>query len=422
MAWSVYVTGWRDDRIIDEIPASGIEYQREISEHSKCAFTLPIPRGGASWLSIVRPLMTGVLVCEDDQVRWGGAVMARPRSGERSYRVDCAGWSTHWDDLYFTPDFNIPDGLVGKDRSRIVEFIARAVTSRPGADWPLELQVTDSGQTTDVIEDVQAASMKSVMAVIRDVCAPAGAPEWTMSVEGTATHPRRILRVAPRLGRRSVAQSRILLDFAAEAGRATPPSPRSRDRSATVLGNLYPTADQIFWTPPGSSVPVRRHGGNVLVDPGDDMTGSGSATRVWTTPEPTDRDQTGDPGRASSDALLKAGYPLRELVADAPADPTKAGRDRYAAGILQARSGFATTWRFSTFAGDPPLSEVQLGDQAGVVIESDAYSWTPPGQDPQPLSFETRLTGISVAPDDDAGASTAIVNYTSVTPAGALGY
>ncbi|MCH8613476.1 hypothetical protein [Arsenicicoccus dermatophilus] len=422
MGWDVYATGWRDDRIIDQLPAHDIEFERAVSEHGKCSFSLPVPRFGAAWLPIVRPFTTGVLVCEDDQVRWGGVVTSRHRSGERTYRIDALEWGTALEDVRFSPAMFVSEDVVDYSRVALIRMIAGAATTRVGADWPLEVQAVDGGSTVTMADDLRAVSLKGVMSVIEDLCEPEGAPEWCLSVEGTAAQPRRVLRVAPRLGR-PVSESRISLDFVANYDTAPPVRFPEAGRAWSTLQHLYPTPDEIWMTDDeGRVLPKRRHGGNILTDPGDDMTGAGSATAVWTTHQATDADQTDEPGHARADDLLAAGWPLREVVVAGPAAPTKAARDAYARGILAARRGFTTSWKFSTFASDPDYGAWQPGDDAVVSIESDTYSYAPPGKQIQPIVFTTRLTGASVKPDDNARTSSAVVQYRSVTPAGVLGF
>lgn len=396
VSYGVYITRWGDDQIIGQVPAREIEWEGVVSDDGLATFTLDVPRGGASWRAYLSPVMSGVLIAEGDQIRWGGWVIGEQQSGDRAFRFTAVEWGRFLASVYVSPLHATIPPMVGVDDSEIIRRLAVSAVSRAGQGIPLEVQATTAGATSDLIEDVRPSSLKDFRSLIQAISDQADGPEWACRVEGTLSQPRRILRVASLLGRQAVAESRLCLEWIADYGGPVeaPGAPPLR----TSLDNLYPSWGGIYTS---SARTTRRHGGNVVATPQRTRVGMSAATEVHTTGAGMDDDKL--MGHASDERMIQLGWPRIEASESHPDVTVQATLDRHAVGALGARRGLTTAMELTTFAEDPDLASYQLGDVARIVMETDLYGYARPGEALPVIDVERRTLGYSVRVDDNGG-------------------
>ena len=107
MGWEVYSTRWDGNQRLARIPdCHDIEFELGVNTSGQATFSAEIGRGGARWWPTMQPGMTGVLICQDDQVRWGGWLLGDEVTG-RTARFTAMEWGRFFGQVAISPALGV---------------------------------------------------------------------------------------------------------------------------------------------------------------------------------------------------------------------------------------------------------------------------------------------------------------------------
>lgn len=380
--YEVYATRWDDPRIIEElIPARGLEFTMPLSDTGECSFSATVEPGRSFWRPAIAPVVSGVLACRDGVPVWSGMVWSESQSGPRTFDFQCAEWGS-----FFERVLAVPAVYTATDDHAIVQDVLARAVAVSGQDPRILIPTTTGAARSDLTINVW--DNQTVDAVLRQVSDAEGGPEWYFGTGGTQQAPTRPLVLGDRLG--SVTPT-VVLEYVEDTQVYVPPSDPP---ALTLLGNLFPGQEP--------QAVVGRRGGNVIAQPSRSRDGASSATVVTATGAGEELAQL----RATSVSSLVGAYPRLTRVTAYQDVTVAATLRRHADADLAAVAGLVTSYRLTTWDGEPDWTQVQRGDMARVILDTDCYGAE------RPVEFEARVLGVAVQVQDDGPAQ---VSWTLAT-------
>lgn len=370
--YSVFATRWDDTRIIDEIPATGLQFSLPLSGHGECSFSATVQSGRGLWRQSISPPLSGVLVARDGVPVWQGWITAERQSGPRTFSFQCKEWGA-----FFETSGALVQSWTQTNDHVIFRDVVAGAQSFPGQDVKVTLGSTLGKAVSDL--KLNLWDNLSAAEVFTRVAQAEGGPEWYFGSAGTLEAPVRQLVLGDRLGSTDVAEVLMFVEDTTDAhGYERPPS-------IALLGSLFPA---------GTVVPAAgRRGGNVIAASRTRDTAR-SATFAVAVGDGQDAAQLRRTAAATT--LLAGGWPrmTRWFTHNTVSRPETL--QRHANADLASVAGIATGYSLVTLDGDPEWTDIGRGSTMRVVLDTDLYGV-------RPYQFESRLLGLTVdVPDDGA--------------------
>jgi hypothetical protein len=370
--YTVYATRWDDTRIIDEIPARGLQFSMPLSDHGECSFSATVEPGRSWWRQSVSPPMSGVLIARDGVPMWQGRIASERQDGLRSFSYQCREWGS-----FFETAATVVESWVQTNDHDIFRQIVSDAQAVDGQNVQITLGSTQGAAVSDLTlnnwDNLSAAE------VFTRVAEAEGGPEWYFGSGGTLEAPTRPLILGDRLGSTTAADVIMYVeDTPAWGGYDGPPT-------VGLLGGLFPA---------GTEVPLPgRRGGNVIACARTRDTAR-SATYAVAVGDGQDAAQRR--AQATATNLLAAGWPkiVRWFQHNTVSNPTTL--QRHANADLASCAGIATGYNLVTLDGDPDWIDIGRGSTMRVVLDTDLYGV-------RPYTFESRLLNLTVDVPDDGG-------------------
>lgn len=370
--YRVYATRWDAPGVVDEIPASSLEFTLPLSDHGECSFSATVEPGRSQWRPSIAPVVSGVLVCRDDVPVWSGFVWSERQSGPRTFDFQCAEWGSFFERVPAPArvDSQANDHAIFRDLISDAQAI-------PGQNVNVQLGSTLGAAWSDY--SIKASDDNTVEAAFRQLGDAADGPEWYFQAGGTLEAPKRILVLADRAGRTT---PQFTLEYVEDTEAYTAPE---GPPTLTLLGNLFPSQE------PQALVGGRR-GGNVIAHPARNRDGTNSATAAVAIGAGEEAAQLRAPAVSP---LIGRGYPRITQTRQYPDVTRQSTLQRHADADLAAAQGLVTSYTLTTYDGDPEWTEIQRGDPGLVILDTDVYGAQ------RPVEFQARLLNLAVSIDDD---------------------
>lgn len=389
--FTYFSTDWQTGLIREELPLRGVSFGLPLSAHGDLRGTYTVPPGQGSLRAAAAPIMSGLLVCKDDQPLWEGMIWADRQVGARSFEVSASEWGSVFDRAVVSKAF-LAAVNGGKslsysrrdDHAIFRDLIAKA-QAFAGQNYNIRVGSGDGPSASDL--SVNWWDAKRVSDLLSELGNREGGPEWAFTVTGTLENPVRQLLLGTPLGRQSVEESTLLLEYVEDTGPA--PAPPQGPPRVTTLDSLFPG--------PAEGVRVASlhgSGGNIIAVPGVDRDGANSATEYIALGE-----GEGDAmptATATATDLLNLGWPRMTRTSSYQDVTQPTTLQRHATADLAASRGLTVTVRCTTFGDDPDWTQVQRGDAARVELDTDVHG-------ERPYVIDSRVQAIDVAPSDEGG-------------------
>ena len=400
-AYTYFSTDWQSGSIREELPLREVSFDLPLSAHGTLRGAYTVPPGQGSLRASAAPVVSGLLVCRDSVPVWEGMLWADRQTGLRDFEVSAAEWGSVFEKHIVTQAFltavnaGNPLTYTQADDHVIFRDLITKAQQHVGQGYGVEVG-SGAGPTRSDLT-VPWWDTTSVEAVFTELGNRQGGPEWAFAVAGTVDAVRRRLLLGTPLGRQSIDDSGLLLEFVEDTG-APPPKPGDPPR-VTTLDSLHPGPV------PGALVAsLTGSGGNVIAVPGLDRDGGRSATATIAVGSGEEAAML----TASAEATDLLGFGWPRLTAarsykDVTLVPTL---QAHADADLTAARGLTVTVRCSTFGDDPDWTQVQRGDAVRVELDTDVHG-------PRPYVLDSRILDMSVAPSDEGGREQ--VTYTTAS-------
>ena len=376
--YEVYATRWDDPRVVEElIPTRGLSFGMPLSDHGECSFSASVEPGRSFWRPSITPVVSGLLVARDDVPVWCGWVVSEDQTGEREFSFRAVEWGA-----FFGATPAVPGTYGVTDDHAVFRALVDAAQAVSGQDVAVETGSGTVGSSASQVT-VNAWDVTSTEEQFTQLANSEGGPEWRFGAGGTMAAPRRLLSLGNPLG---LVDPAAVLEFVEDSEEYVPPS---APPELTLLSSLFPAE--------GAQVVRRRRGGNVLTVRRT-RDSSKSATVAVAVGSGEEKAQIRKP--ATSD-LLGKGWPRLTRTQTYSDVTVEATLQRHADADLAASQGLTTGYAIVTLDGDPDWTQIPIGSNVRVVLDTDVYGAERPvgGSD----GFVTRVQGVTVAVPDDGG-------------------
>lgn len=388
--YTYFSTDWQNGDIREELPLRGASFSLPLSGHGDLRGTYTVPPGQGSLRAAAAPVVSGVLVCRDDRPVWEGMLWADRQTGPRSFEVSASEWGSVFERAVVSKAFiaaiaggtslnyNTDDHTIFRD------LIAKA---QAYAGQNYNIQVGAGAGPTRSQLNVPWWELATIEDVLTELGNRQGGPEWAFTVTGTISNPVRRLLLGTPLGRQTVAESGLLLEYVEDTGPA-PEKPAGPPR-VTTADTLFPGLSE------GVAVAsLHGAGGNIVAVPGVDRDGGSSATEYVVVGAGEEADMM--TATATAADLLNLGWPRLTRKSSYKDVSRQVTLQAHADADLAAARGLTVVIRATTLGFDPDWTQVQRGDAVRVELDTDVHGM-------RPYVLESRVLGVDVAPSGEGG-------------------
>lgn len=378
--YAVYATRWDDPHIVEEIPATGLEFTMPLMEHGEATFTATVEPGLSVWRPALSPITSGIIIAKDDVPVWSGWVTGESQQGPRAFQFHCVEWGSFFVRCPAVNYSGNPPKWQDVNDQQMFTQLIRNAQKIPGQDVGVEVDLSAMGaSSSDLTINVWDHAMTEPTFVALGNAE--GGPEWYFTGGGTLQDPRRFLVIGDRLGN---TETEHVLEYVADTEAYAPPGPPPQP---TLLGNVFPGQQP--------QARVGRSGGNIIAAPMRSVDGTQFASAVTAVGAGEEKNQiTAD----ATSGLIALGFPRQTDVNTYSEVTRPATLQKHADADLAASAGLLTVWQVSTYASDPDVFSVGRGDTVRCLFDTDVYGGY------RPVEFESRVLNIAVKVPDTGDA------------------
>lgn len=389
--YTYFSTDWRTGNIREELPLRGVSFGLPLSGHGELRGSYTVPRGQGSLRAAAAPVVSGLLACRDDRPVWEGMLWADRQVGPRTFEVSASEWGSALERAVVTKAFlDAVNGgkalsYTNTDDHAIFRDLITKAQQYAGQNYSIQVGSGTGPSRSDLT--VPWWDLSTIEDVFQELGNRKGGPEWAFTVTGSIDNPIRRLLLGTPLGRSTVEDSGLLLEYVEDTG----PDPDKPDEPPRVT-----TSDTLF---PGTSSGVaiaslHGSGGNIIAVPGVDRDGGGSATEYTVVGAGEEAEML--TATATATDLLNLNWPRLTRKASYKDVSRQGTLQAHADADLAASRGLTIVIRATTFGHDPDWTQVQRGDAVRVELDTDVHGM-------RPYVLESRVLGLDVAPSDEGG-------------------